>query len=206
METDSSKIFISYKRDDKEKVLSIKDFIESNTGVKCWIDVDGIESDAQFANVIINAINKALVFLFMYSRCHSKIKDYANDWTVREINFAQKKRKRIVFVNIDDSPLTDWFELLFGTKQQVYYSSDSAMKNLIKDIRKWLKIEDDSSVEVSKESPTSKDATRLKNDTKKELALLGASLVTPLAIPFAVAPIIKPFISKMKDEKSKKDK
>ena len=47
------RIFISYKRVDKDKVFRIKDQIESTIGEKCWIDIDGIESDAQFANVII---------------------------------------------------------------------------------------------------------------------------------------------------------
>ena len=57
-----SRIFISYKRVDKDKVFKIKDHIESALGEKCWIDLDGIESDAQFANVIINAINECEVF------------------------------------------------------------------------------------------------------------------------------------------------
>lgn len=48
----------------------------------------------------------------MYSSKHTEIEDYENDWTIREINFAQKKKKRIVFVNIDGSKLTDWFELI----------------------------------------------------------------------------------------------
>ena len=133
-----SDIFISYKRNDKEKVFPIKDFIEHNTGVKCWIDMDGIESDAQFANVIIKAINNAQVFLFMYSNSHADIKDYENEWTIREITFAQKKGKRIVFVNIDKTPLTDWFELFFGSKQQVDVLSDEAMQKLCKDLKKWL--------------------------------------------------------------------
>ena len=33
--------------------FAIKDSIEKNLGEKCWIDLDGIESEAQFANVII---------------------------------------------------------------------------------------------------------------------------------------------------------
>lgn len=87
-----SRIFISYKRVDKDKVFRIKEQIESALGEKCWIDLDGIESDAQFANVIINAINECEVFLFMYSKSHNKIVDYENDWTIRELNFAQEKR------------------------------------------------------------------------------------------------------------------
>ncbi|MBQ4519359.1 MAG: toll/interleukin-1 receptor domain-containing protein [Bacteroidaceae bacterium] len=135
----SFRIFISYKRVDEKKVFPLKDIIEKNTGVKCWIDLDGIESDAQFANVIIKAINNAPIFLFMYSHAHSEIEDYDTDWTVREINFAQKKRKRIVFVNIDGSPLTDWFELMFGTKQQIDASSNIRMEKLCKDLTRWLK-------------------------------------------------------------------
>lgn len=135
-----SQIFISYKRDDLNLVWSIKENIEKKTGENCWIDLDGIESDAQFANVIIKAINQAKVFLFMYSSKHSEIEDYENDWTIREINFAQKKRKRIVFVNIDGSKLTDWFELIFGTKQQVDAKSIKAMNKLCCDIQKWLSV------------------------------------------------------------------
>ena len=113
------RIFISYKRVDKEKVFRIKDQIEVALDEKFWIDIDGIESDAQFVNVIINAINDSEVFLFMYSSAYSKIKNYKNDWTIRELDFAQTKNKRIVFVNIDSSELTDWFYMLFETMQQV---------------------------------------------------------------------------------------
>ena len=52
-----SRIFISYKRGDKGKVFKIKGQIESTLGEKCWIDLDGIESDAIFTNKIIGAIN-----------------------------------------------------------------------------------------------------------------------------------------------------
>lgn len=45
-----ARIFISYKRVDKDKVLKIKDQIESALGEKCWIEVDGIESDAVTCN------------------------------------------------------------------------------------------------------------------------------------------------------------
>ena len=133
------RIFISYKRVDKERVFAIKDGIEQATGEKCWIDLEGIESDAQFANVIIKAINRCEVFLFMYSKEHANIIDFDTDWTIREINFAQKKRKRIVFINIDNTPLTDWFEMLFGTKQQVDAADSGKLVRLYKDISSWLK-------------------------------------------------------------------
>lgn len=133
------KIFISYKRVDKEKVFKIKDFIEKQISAKTWIDLDGIESDAQFVNVIIQAINRCEIFLFMYSSTHSAIVDYEKDWTVKEINFASKKGKRIVFINIDNTPLTDWFEFTFGTKQQVDGTSQSQLLKLCNDLNIWLR-------------------------------------------------------------------
>lgn len=135
-----SKIFISYKRVDIARVLEIKNQIESALGEKCWIDIDGIESDAQFKNVIIKAINECDIVLFMYSKAHSEIVDFEKDWTARELNFAQKKGKRIVFVNLDGSPLTDAFEFDYGTKQQVDSSSNQAMSHLINDLAIWLKM------------------------------------------------------------------
>jgi len=114
-------VFISYKRNDKERIFAIKDYIEKNVGVKCWIDLNGIESDAQFVNVIMNAIDKSTVFLFMYSHTHSIIEDYETDWTVREINYAQSLKKRIVFINIDGSPLTKYFIFMIPQKQSLMH-------------------------------------------------------------------------------------
>ena len=144
------RIFISYKRVDKERVFAIKDGIEQATGEKCWIDLDGIESDAQFADVIISAINHCEVFLFMYSATHAKIVNNKKDWTIREISFAEKKDKRIVFINIDNTPLTDWFELNFGTVQQVDATDAEKLKRLYKDLCSWLKTDLNTSVEVAK--------------------------------------------------------
>lgn len=133
-----SRIFISYKRDDKDIVFPLKDRIEAATGEKCWIDLDGIESDAQFANVIIRAIDEADVFLFMYSKQHAKITDYEKDYTIREISYAQDEKKRIVFVNLDHTPLTKWFKFMFSSKQQVDATSEDAFNHLLQDINKWL--------------------------------------------------------------------
>ena len=61
-----SRIFISYKRVDNEKVYRIKDRIESALGEKCWIDLDSIESNAIFDIMIINELHDCRVFLFDY--------------------------------------------------------------------------------------------------------------------------------------------
>lgn len=133
-----ARIFISYKRVDKDKVFHLKDRIEAATGEKCWIDLDGIESDAQFKNIIIKAISMSEIVLFMYSKAHSKIQDFERDWTVRELNFAAFKKKRIVFINLDRSALTDDFAFDFAAKQQVDATDDNAVKRLLSDLCRWL--------------------------------------------------------------------
>lgn len=135
------RIFISYKRVDKERVFAIKDGIKKATDEDCWIDFDGIESDEQFSNVIVKAINRCEVFLFMYSKEHAKITDFEEDWTIKEITFAKEKKKRIVIVNIDDTPLIDQFLFEFPRKQRIDASDASALARLYKDLCSWLKID-----------------------------------------------------------------
>lgn len=132
-----SKVFVSYKRVDKEKVLPIVHQLDKKLGIKCWVDLDGIESDEQFTNVIIKAIKECEVFLFMFSKSHEDI-DPKRDWTVREITFADKKDKRIVFIDLDGNELPDWFLFKFPDQQVVKASDSHAMDKLAKDMCKWL--------------------------------------------------------------------
>ena len=133
-----ARVFISYKRVDKAKVFKLKDTIEAAIGEECWIDIDGIESDAMFKSVIIKAINESEIFLFMYSKAHSTIVDFEHDWTVRELTFAELKKKRIVFINIDGSTLSDLFLFDYANKQQVDATSPQALDRLCTDLQKWL--------------------------------------------------------------------
>ena len=142
------RIFISYKRANKDIVFKIKDDIESNVGEKCWIDLDDIKCDANyFVDVISKSIDEADVFLFMYSKKHAEIADFENDWAIREINYAQTKKKRIIFLNLDGTLLTDWFVMMFGLKQQVDVTSTTAMSRLYSDFSKWLESKDSNIVE-----------------------------------------------------------
>lgn len=139
-----------------------------------------------FASKIIGAINSCEVFLFMYSKAHKEIIDYENDWTIRELNFAQEKKKRIVFINIDGSELTDWFKLLFGTKQQVDGKSQDAISHLTTDMRKWLDI--DKPVVSSREPhiESSKHAFSFKTISKNKgcsIALTVAFVLCIVALP-----------------------
>ena len=135
------RIFISYKRVDKERVFAIKDGIEQATGEKCWIDLDGIESDAQFVAKIMTAIDQCDVFLFMRSNAHNKIVDLTRDWTYREVNYALKKEKSIVFINLDNSQSPDWVSFMFPHQQEIDATDPDKLARLNKDLCEWLGID-----------------------------------------------------------------
>ena len=52
-----SKVFVSYKGTDKDKVFLIVRWLESELGSYFWIDKEGIQSNERFSKVIVNAIN-----------------------------------------------------------------------------------------------------------------------------------------------------
>ena len=177
------RIFISYKCDDKDIVFKIKDDIEKNVGEKCWIDLDGIESDAQFVDVIIKAINEAEIFLFMYSKKHGEIENYKKDWTTRELSYAEKRDKKIIFINLDGSNLTDYFEFKFGEYQQVDAASTTAMSRLYSDLSKWLETKNSNIVEKDEKNVIEGKSVLLQKEEKKNVTLENGHEYVDLGLP-----------------------
>ena len=134
------RIFISYKRVDKERVFAIKDGIEQATGEKCWIDLDGIECNAQFVAKIVGAIDECEIFLFMRSKEHNNITNLETDWTIREVNYALEEHKNIVIVNLDNTPMPKWFKFMFPNKQEIDATDPDKLARLNKDLCEWLGI------------------------------------------------------------------
>lgn len=127
------KIFISYSRQDYAAVVQLKDEIESLLGYgSCWIDLIGIESDRQFVDVIIDAIDKAVIFLFMYSK-HSE----NSVWTRKEINYANSEKKRIVFLKIDDAEISKYYRFQFGGHDIIDIEDKKQKRKLLNDLTKW---------------------------------------------------------------------
>lgn len=135
-----AQIFVSYKRVDKNKVFPIVEKIESELGCNCWVDIDGIESSVQFASVICSAIDKSDVVLFMHSSVHLKI-DFETDWTVKELTYAQMKKKRVVLVKLDDAPLDNIFLMEYGSKNNIDSQDPTQFNKLLNDLRAWLKLQ-----------------------------------------------------------------
>lgn len=129
----ANEVFISYSRRDYQKVRKIKDTIDRKVGIDCWMDLDGIESDQQFVDVIINAINKYDTVLFMMSEASMQSK-----WALDELAFAEKKHKRIVLVRLDKAEMPDNFYFLYHGKDQIEWGNREQQTKLMNNIRSWF--------------------------------------------------------------------
>lgn len=132
-------IFISYSRKNLDKVKEIKRGIEQETGAKCWMDLNAIESDAaQFTQNIVDGINSCRVFLFMLTK-----ESQTSKFALRELNFAMKKadsdkQKHVVIVNVDSCKMCDELDLLCGLRNTIAWESQPQKEKLLKDLKRWL--------------------------------------------------------------------
>ena len=129
----AKEIFISYSRKDFDKVKAIKDEIDRELGIKCWMDLDGIESGEEFETKIIDAINSHRFFLFMLSP-NSMASEYALD----ELNFAHTKGKHIDFVNVTKCQMTDRFLFKYKKYDAIDWSDPLQHDKLLNNFRKRL--------------------------------------------------------------------
>lgn len=128
-----AEIFVSYSRNDKEIVFPFVSDIDKELQTKCWIDLNGIESGEQFEDVIIRAIDKSKIVLFMLSDSSLE-----SQWTKREVYYAEAEGKRIVPVIIDGKGLRGWCKFHFGNIDYIEISSTEQKVKLIENLRVWL--------------------------------------------------------------------
>ena len=162
-----AQIFISYKRVNKDKVFSLVSKIENTLECKCWVDIEGIESSAQFASVICRAIDQADVVLFMHSSVHLSI-DFENDWTIKELNYAQIKKKRVVLVKLDSAPLDNIFLMEYGSKNNIDSQDPAQVQKLMNDLRLWLNLPVSKAQLPSKPQQSSQPAREIVIDVTPE--------------------------------------
>ena len=139
------RIFISYKRVNKDQVFKLIERIEKTLEVECWYDKKGVESSSHFDYVICKAIDNADVVLFMHSKAHLGI-DFENDWTVKELNYALRTKKRVILVHIDNAPLENIFLMEFSTRNNIDSQDPEQWERLMHDLRRWLNLAPSDSV------------------------------------------------------------
>ena len=132
MEKDN-RVFVSYSRADKDRVMEIVRTLERDTGLTFWMDLTGIESGSLFEDTIIQAIDRSEVVLFMLSDSF-----VSSPWTKREVYYAENQGKRVVPVSVDGKPAGGWAKFHFGSIDCIDSTSAEQMSKLVGDLRSWL--------------------------------------------------------------------
>ena len=129
----AKEIFISYSRKDFDKVKAIKDEIDRELGIDCWMDLDGIESGDQFKKVIIKAINEHDTFLFMLST-----NSMASPYALKELGFAASKHKRVILVFIESCQMIDEFLFDYQDYDNIDWNNTLQHDKLMGNLHKWF--------------------------------------------------------------------
>ena len=129
----AKEIFISYSRKDFDKVKAIKDEIDHELGINCWMDLDGIESGEEFMSKIIAAINSHDTFLFMLSQ-----NSMQSEWALDELSFAKRKKKRVILVYIEPCEMSDEFYFSYHKYDSIDWANSLQHNKLIDNLHKWF--------------------------------------------------------------------
>lgn len=101
--------YISYKRENQDKVIEIWKQIETGLRSRC-----GGTEYAHFVAQSIRAIEECDFVLFMYSDSMARIDDRLSDYNLIELEYAKRYQKDVIIINIDGSPISDSLSFLLG--------------------------------------------------------------------------------------------
>lgn len=108
-------VFISYSRKDSDVVKLLYERLEKS-GVKCWLDIDGMYSGVSFKKVIVDAIKQAKLVMFMSSENSNKSRN-----VVSEVSVAVEHNKKILPIKLDVSPYAESIEYDLVNHDYVIY-------------------------------------------------------------------------------------
>lgn len=130
-------IFISYSRKDSEMVKTIYEWLEK-TGYKCWLDIDGMFSGVSYKKVIVDAIKRSKVLLFMSSENSNKSRN-----VVSEVSVAVEYGKKIIPVRLDMSSYSESIEYDIINHDYVVYDrskTEESNREMLKKIVSTLEM------------------------------------------------------------------
>lgn len=163
-------VFISYSRDDDTNFKNsscslspighiLKRFNEA--GIKPWIDREGKYYGENYLKEISKGINNSEMMLFVSSKNSNK-----SYYTSLEVCKAAEKKLKIFLLLLDDTPLNEDFDLLFGAKDKrwFYPNTKEALDDLVKNIKNNL----NDIARAEKEQIEAEEAERRKKEEEEE--------------------------------------
>jgi adenylate cyclase len=112
-------VFISYSREDKERVLGLAAKLRA-AGVSIWIDQGGIDGAAMWGEEIVNALENAKVLLLMVTDAAVRSHNVA-----KEVVLASERKGHILPVHLESTRIPPSLKYpLAGIQHVEYYTGD----------------------------------------------------------------------------------
>lgn len=189
----SKEVFISYKSDEFDDALWVKDNLEAN-GISCWMAPMCITGGASYAAEIPAAIQNAEIVVLILST-----KAQESQWIPRELDQAINLDKLIMPFTIENCQLTDEFNFYLSNVQRyfAFVDREATFAKMLQDIKNYLgKKDPEPPLEPESDSKAKPKVTET-DDTPKTDPVLG-----PIAIPTNK----KDTLPEKKSEDKKKEK
>jgi TolB-like protein/Flp pilus assembly protein TadD len=127
--TEAADVFISYSREDKDRVLALASRLRS-AGVSVWIDQGGIDGAAMWGEAIVNAIEHAKVMVLMVSESSVRSHNVA-----KEVVLTSERKGHILPVLLEPTTIPPSLKYPLAGIQQVEYFQGDPEQNLLSILR-----------------------------------------------------------------------
>ena len=117
--TKSADVFISYSREDKDKVMDLADRLRAS-GVAVWMDVGGIDAATMWSEEIVNALDSAKVLLLMVTPSAVNSHNVA-----KEVILTSERKGHILPVHLEPTQIPAGLKYqLAGIQHIEYFQGD----------------------------------------------------------------------------------
>jgi hypothetical protein len=173
-------VFVSYAPQDAAIANAVVENIEQH-GIKCWIAPRDVTPGLQYADEAVGAIDGTKVVVLVLSE-HA----VASPHVGREIERVASKRRRIIGLRTDATPLTRSFEYFLNESQWIHVAAlgmPAALTKLTQSVEQRL-------APSSWVSPGLGADVRNPADPKRRLTYLTIKRVVTAAVFFAIACLV----------------
>lgn len=132
--TQSADVFISYSREDKDRVLDLAARLRG-AGVSVWIDQGGIDGAALWGEAIVNALESAKVLLLVVTEAAVRSHNVA-----KEVVLTSERKGHILPVLLEPTSIPPSLKYPLAGIQQIEYFQGDPRENLNAILRSLQKL------------------------------------------------------------------
>jgi len=176
--TQAADVFISYSREDKDKVLELASQLRS-AGVSIWIDQGGIDGAAMWGEAIVHAIERAKVMVLMVTESSVRSHNVA-----KEVVLTSERKGYILPVLLEPTTIPPSLKYPLAGIQQIEYFQGDPEQNLQSILRSLEKLgvaipAPQAHASVSADSSAGRGATGEQASEPGALAVLPFDNISP---------------------------